>query len=71
MCRMLQKADLLMPTYEYACYKCDETFEVRQSIHDRPLEKHPGECGGDARRIISKTSFRLKGGGWADKGYGK
>ena len=23
-----------MPLYDYHCYKCDEIFEIKQSIHD-------------------------------------
>lgn len=51
-----------MPIYEYACEKCGP-FEVTQKISEPALKKHP-DCGGKAQRLISSTSFALKGGGW-------
>lgn len=30
-----------MPTYEYACAKCDCTFEFSQSMNDKPLAVCP------------------------------
>jgi len=41
-----------MPTYEYRCTKCKETFEEFQSITADPLDQCPS-CGGQAVRIIS------------------
>ena len=41
-----------MPTYEYRCTKCDETFEEFQSITAPPLDLCPS-CGGKAIRVIS------------------
>jgi putative FmdB family regulatory protein len=32
-----------MPTYEYACEKCDHQFELVQSINDKPLAGCPKE----------------------------
>lgn len=70
-----------MPTYDYECEKCHQTFEVEQKISDPPLEtcsaSRPDDrfdvsiqCGGHLRRLISaKTSFALKGGGWFKDGY--
>jgi putative FmdB family regulatory protein len=53
-----------MPVYEYICKACDHEFEREQRISDNPLKKCP-ECGGmKAKRLISRTSFVLKGGGW-------
>lgn len=47
-----------MPIYEYRNLKkgClrGEVFEVAQSVHDTPLT-HCIECGGPAKRIISRT----------------
>jgi len=57
-----------MPTYEYECLKCKEKFEATQSIHDEPLKEH--DCGGEVRRLISLTSFHLKGTGWYKTDYG-
>jgi putative FmdB family regulatory protein len=58
-----------MPIYEYECAKCG-SFEVSQSIHDVPLSRCP-KCRRRVQRLISATSFRLKGGGWYNDGYQK
>jgi putative FmdB family regulatory protein len=58
-----------MPIYEYECKKCKKTFEISQSIKDEPLKVHD-VCGGEVKRIISKTSFQLKGTGWYQTDYG-
>jgi putative FmdB family regulatory protein len=53
-----------MPTYEYRCEKCEHEFEREQRITEDPIKKCPA-CGSlRARRLISATSFVLKGGGW-------
>lgn len=51
-----------MPTYEYrakdpsrGCAHCQDRFEVRQSMRDKPLKKCP-ECGGTVERLISLCS---------------
>jgi len=56
-----------MPTYEYKC-NGGHQFETRQSIKDKPLSKCP-ECGRKCHRLISGSSFILKGSGWAKDGY--
>ncbi len=58
-----------MPTYEYHCKACDHEFEEVQRITEDPIQKCPA-CGKKkVRRLISNTSFVLKGGGWYDDGY--
>lgn len=57
-----------MPVYEYECLDCGKQFEVFQSIKDNPLKKCKF-CKGSVRRLISQTSFALKGGGWYQDGY--
>jgi putative FmdB family regulatory protein len=53
-----------MPTYEYECRACGHEFEREQRISEDPVRKCP-RCGKDeVRRLISRTSFVLKGGGW-------
>ena len=53
-----------MPIYEYACKACDHEFEREQRITDAPIKTCPA-CGArQAKRLISRTSFVLKGGGW-------
>lgn len=57
-----------MPTYEYECLKCNKVIEVQQRISDTPLSSCP-ECGQDVKKLISKSSFHLKGNGWYADGY--
>ncbi len=52
-----------MPIYEYQCSKCGEIFEAFQKISDAPLTRCR-ECGAKLERLISHTSFQLKGSGW-------
>jgi putative FmdB family regulatory protein len=58
-----------MPIYEYACPKCGE-FEVTQRITEEPLKKCP-TCKSKVRKLISSTSFQLKGSGWYVTDYAK
>ena len=58
-----------MPIYEYKCAKCG-VVEVMQSIKDAPLKKCPN-CKSKVERMISSTSFVLKGTGWYATDYGK
>ncbi|HWP58246.1 MAG TPA: zinc ribbon domain-containing protein [Candidatus Acidoferrales bacterium] len=51
-----------MPIYEYRCAKCGD-FEVTQKITDSPLTRCP-TCRGKVKKLISQTSFQLKGTGW-------
>ncbi len=59
-----------MPIYEYKCADCGAEFEVTQGIDDEPL-KTCRTCSGPLHRLISFTSFTLKGGGWYADGYAK
>lgn len=52
-----------MPIYEYLCEKCGSELEAAQKITDPPLAMH-AECGGELKRLISNSSFHLKGSGW-------
>jgi putative FmdB family regulatory protein len=53
-----------MPIYEYQCKACQHEFEREQRITEEPVKDCP-KCGApQARRLISRTSFVLKGGGW-------
>jgi len=57
-----------MPIYEYECSKCGDSFEITQKITDKPLKKCK-KCGGKLHKIISNTSFILKGTGWYKTDY--
>src|SRR5689334_18519099 len=58
-----------MPIYEYQCQKCG-TFEATQRITDKPLGKCP-TCKGKVKKLISNTSFQLKGTGWYITDYAR
>lgn len=58
-----------MPIYEYQCQKCG-TFEVTQRITEKPLAKCP-KCKGKVKKLISNTSFQLKGTGWYITDYAR
>ena len=57
-----------MPIYEYKCDVCTNIEEQIQR-HDVDEIECP-ICNNVARRIISLSSFELKGGGWYKDGYG-
>lgn len=54
-----------MPIYEYACSKCGKLNEVLQKVNDPTPERCDG-CGakGTLRKVVSRSSFVLRGGGW-------
>jgi len=52
-----------MPIYEYECTKCGHQEEVWQRITDQNVTKCE-HCKGKMRRLISESSFHLKGTGW-------
>jgi putative FmdB family regulatory protein len=53
-----------MPTYEYECKKCGNTFDLFQSMADEPVKICP-TCGGDVRRLINGgTGIIFKGSGF-------
>ena len=58
-----------MPIYEYRCTSCGHTLEVIQKFDDKPLKKCT-ECSGALEKLISRSAFQLKGGGWYSEGYG-
>lgn len=58
-----------MPTYEYSCRKCGHQFEKVQRMSDAPIAVCPA-CGSDrTERLISHSSFVLKGSGWYQTDY--
>lgn len=58
-----------MPIREYKCKKCENYLETIQGINEKPLETCP-ECGGELEKLISNSSFVLKGSGWYKTDYG-
>lgn len=59
-----------MPIYEYHCTRCDDHFEVTQKITDSPLAECP-KCQGRVEKLISQSSFVLKGSGWYQTDYAR
>ena len=62
-----------MPIYEYRCPQCGHVFEEMVSLSQAHGEEACPRCGTASPRMISHTSFVLKGGGWyvSDYGYRK
>jgi putative FmdB family regulatory protein len=54
-----------MPIYEYECSQCHQTSDALQKVNDPAPETCP-RCGAQhsLSRLVSRTSFVLKGGGW-------
>jgi putative FmdB family regulatory protein len=57
-----------MPIYEYECTSCCKIIEVIQRMTEDPLTNCP-DCAGPVNKLVSKSSFQLKGGGWYADGY--
>jgi putative FmdB family regulatory protein len=54
-----------MPIYEYECRQCHEVSDTLQKVGD-PIPATCPRCGAEntLARLVSRTSFVLKGGGW-------
>jgi putative FmdB family regulatory protein len=59
-----------MPIYEYVCEKCGSHMEAIQKVGDAPL-KRCRKCRGKLEKILSRTSFQLKGSGWYVTDYSR
>lgn len=58
-----------MPIYEYQCGECGHRLEALQKISDAPLKACPRCQEAGLVRLISASSFRLKGGGWYETDF--
>ncbi len=58
-----------MPIYEYQCSKCEHKMEALQKISDDTLVDCPACSTANLSKLISATSFRLKGGGWYETDF--
>ena len=56
-----------MPIYEFECNKCDEIQEILLGVNEKSPKKC--ECGGKLKKLISLSSFQLKGDGWFASDY--
>ena len=53
-----------MPIYEYKCTACNYAGDFLQKVNDAPKTTCP-KCAKEALvRLVSATSFQLKGTGW-------
>lgn len=59
-----------MPVYDYKCEKCNHIFEESHSINSNPIVVCPKCDHKKTVRVISKSSFILKGSGWYKDHYG-
>lgn len=60
-----------MPIYEHRCKKCKHQFEVMIPMSQLNMHQPCPQCDSQQTvRLISRSSFALKGGGWAKDGYG-
>lgn len=59
-----------MPIYEYECPSCGQ-FEVTQRITEEPLKRCPNCKKRKVRKLMSNTSFQLKGSGWYITDYAR
>ncbi|MRR14976.1 MAG: zinc ribbon domain-containing protein [Deltaproteobacteria bacterium] len=57
-----------MPIYEYRCKKCGKQFEAFQGITEPDL-KTCKFCKGKVQKMMSLSSFSLKGSGWYATDY--
>ncbi len=57
-----------MPIYEYRCKKCGKQFEAFQGITEPDL-KTCKFCKGKVQKMMSLSSFSLKGTGWYATDY--
>lgn len=60
-----------MPTYDYFC-EIHKEFEIEHSMNEEitecPLCKKEG-VSSTVKKLISLSTFHLKGGGWANENY--
>lgn len=53
-----------MPIYEYQCTACGHAFDTLQKISEEPLTDCTECKQSTLQKIMSATSFQLKGTGW-------
>ncbi|MBW1680981.1 MAG: zinc ribbon domain-containing protein [Deltaproteobacteria bacterium] len=52
-----------MPIYEFQCAKCGHQIEVWMKFSDKPPARCE-LCSGKMKKLISQSTFHLKGTGW-------
>jgi putative FmdB family regulatory protein len=59
-----------MPIYEYECTQCGSIEEALQKFSDKPLTRCR-HCKGKLNKLVSQSTFHLKGSGWYATDYAK
>ena len=64
-----------MPLYNFRCDSCEYEVERLMSMKEKKYLKDPGPCPKcleiSLRSVIGKSSFKLRGEGWAKDNYTK
>ena len=59
-----------MPIYNYRCERCEAVHEVWAKVgDDAPAVCESCGAEGALTKMLAKTAFHLKGGGWYAQGY--
>ena len=58
-----------MPIYDYQCEACGHKMEALQKISDAALTDCPHCKAASLQKLVSASSFRLKGGGWYETDF--
>ncbi len=60
-----------MPIYEYKCPSCSKKFEEWVKNSEESEQAVCPDCDVSSPRVLSATTFILKGCGWYSTDYGK
>ncbi|MBV1907893.1 MAG: zinc ribbon domain-containing protein [Kangiellaceae bacterium] len=58
-----------MPIYEYRCKECNHRLEKLQKMSDDPLKDCPACEKPELSKLVSASSFKLKGTGWYETDF--
>lgn len=58
-----------MPIYEYQCKSCGKRFEAMQKLSDKPVKECIYCSAKNVEKLMSQSSFALKGSGWYKTDY--
>jgi putative FmdB family regulatory protein len=57
-----------MPLYEYKCDECGALIERLMRVNEQAPDCE--RCDGEMSKQVSRSSFTLRGSGWARDNYG-
>lgn len=63
-----------MPIFEYECKNCGDVHEFlvyMENVQTNLVNARCPDCNGPLTKIISRSTFHLKGKGWEKDGYQK